>query len=75
VGLDLAAVAEDNGNGYLVSPSHLLGGGTHAVDVVRRVRREPRAVLISCRVALVVGGRASSSGVSAWVRRPAASVC
>jgi len=62
-------------NGYLVSPSHLLEGGTHAVDAVRQVRREPRAVLISCRVALVVGGRASAVSVLACPRRPAASVC
>jgi hypothetical protein len=73
--VSVARQAGQYSNGYLVSPSHLLGGGTHAVDAVRRVRREPRAVLISCRVALVVGERASAVCVSVCPRRHAASVC
>jgi len=53
----------------------ILGGARHAVGAVWRICREPRAVLISCRVALVVGRRASAVSVSACPQRPAASVC
>lgn len=71
--VDLAAVADGKPNGYLtISP---YWGARHAVNAVRRVFRGPGALLMFCRVASVVGERASAVSVSACPRRPAASVC